>query len=404
MNRKYFFLLLLALMQAFFSLAQQDSGWVKKDSIPADTIQRKLAVAIFTPLYLDSAFDYGNVYRYGKTFPKFINPGLEFYEGASLAIDSLKKEGAELDFYVFDTRSAKKSLVKLLQDTVLNNIDLFIGHVSAYEARLLADAAGKKGVPFINSNFPNDAGVTNNPNYVILNSTLITHIRSLYRFLQRNFALSPITIFTKKSGPLEDVLKDYIAEIEKTTGSVPLKIEYVTLDPTFTAKTISQYLDSNTTNVVIGGSLDTHFGQLLVQELASISNSYATTIFGMPTWDILDFTKPAFKNLEIYYSTPFYISPVNKIATVLTANYKSRFYVKPTDMVLRGYESVFRFTKLLLQHKSNLRTFLSDKKYSIFTDFDIQPVVNNQTQAVQYFENKKIYFVKKIDGIVKAVY
>src|SRR5688500_6646239 len=49
-------------------------------------------VAVFTPLYIDSAFD-GSEYRYDKTFPKFLNPGIEFYQGVQWAIDSLEKKG-----------------------------------------------------------------------------------------------------------------------------------------------------------------------------------------------------------------------------------------------------------------------------------------------------------------------
>ena len=53
----------------------------------------KHKIAIFAPLYLDSAFDAYDEYRYAKNvFPKFINPGFEFYEGAQLALDSLNKE------------------------------------------------------------------------------------------------------------------------------------------------------------------------------------------------------------------------------------------------------------------------------------------------------------------------
>src|SRR5207253_5307397 len=57
-------------------------------SMAQDSLAR-YQVAVFSPLFLDSAFDETTTYRYGKTFPKFINPGLEFYEGAELAIDSL---------------------------------------------------------------------------------------------------------------------------------------------------------------------------------------------------------------------------------------------------------------------------------------------------------------------------
>src|SRR3954469_22527240 len=71
-----------------------------------DTATRQ-KVAVFVPLYLDSAFDAADTYRFGKQFPKFLNPGLEFFEGVQIALDSLEKEGVKLEVQVFDTRSAK---------------------------------------------------------------------------------------------------------------------------------------------------------------------------------------------------------------------------------------------------------------------------------------------------------
>jgi hypothetical protein len=59
----------------------------------------KQKIAVFAPLYLDSAFDVYNTYRYDKNFPKFINPGLEFYEGIQLALDSLTKEKVPLESF-----------------------------------------------------------------------------------------------------------------------------------------------------------------------------------------------------------------------------------------------------------------------------------------------------------------
>jgi hypothetical protein len=368
-----------------------------------DSLPQRLQVAIFTPLYLDSAFDITDTYRYGKNFPRFINPGLEFYEGAQLAIDSLEKEGASLDFHIYDTRSVTKSLTTILKDTTFAATDLIIGHVSAYEARLLADAAARLEVPFINANFPNDAGVTKNPNYVLLNSTLFTHIQALYKFLQRNFSLSPITVFMKSKGPLEDLFKDYISTIEKSTSSVPLKLKYVTLNATFTEKDVIPHLDSNTTNIIISATLDTQFGQILTETLSELSVSYASTIFGMPTWDVLDFTKPQFKNLEIYYGTPFYISPTHKTAIDVTNHFRNRFYSRPTDMVFRGFDVVYHFTKVMLNKVAARQYAFTDRNFRLFTDYDIQPVTDPQNQ-VNYFENKKIYFVKKVDGVVKAVY
>ena len=81
--------------------------------IDSGNVRHKLA--IFLPLYLDSAFDASGNYRYDKNFPKFINPGLEFYEGVQLALDSLQKENARLEVHIFDTRSNSKSIAQVLQ-------------------------------------------------------------------------------------------------------------------------------------------------------------------------------------------------------------------------------------------------------------------------------------------------
>jgi hypothetical protein len=76
---KKFFLPVLFLLSMLPSSQAQDSAVIYKHKI-----------AIFAPLYLDSAFDSMENYRYANNMlPEFINPGLEFYEGARLALDSL---------------------------------------------------------------------------------------------------------------------------------------------------------------------------------------------------------------------------------------------------------------------------------------------------------------------------
>src|SRR5580692_2529373 len=79
------------------------------------------SVAVFLPLYLDSAYDAGGNYRYDKNFPKFINPGLEFYEGAGLALDSLRKEGIRLDVHIYDTRSLTRSIQQVVADSAFDS-------------------------------------------------------------------------------------------------------------------------------------------------------------------------------------------------------------------------------------------------------------------------------------------
>ena len=383
-----FFLLVFS-----FSIAQAQDSTIKR-----------FQVAVFTPLYLDSAFDEASNYRFEKYFPKYINPGLEFYEGLQLAIDSLQKENANLDIFIYDLKSSAQPLQKIINDSAFNNIDLIIGNVNNAEMMLLANTAVAKKIPFINANFPNDGGITNNPYFVILNSTLKTHCEGIYKFVQRQFSLADVVVFRKK-GVQEDRLQSYFDAYAKATASVPLKIKYVSLDGVFDSTALKPYLNKNRETVCIAGSLDLSFGANLSQKLASVSEHFSVKLIGMPNWDALqEINRPGLEALEVIYSSPFYVSNTNPVALGIQDHFKTKFYSRPSDMVYRGYETMFRFGKLLLQYGSNLNTSIGEKKYSIFTEFDIQPVfTSKQNPTLDYFENKKLYFVRKINGVLAGV-
>ena len=370
---------------------------------PDSTRQR---IAIFTPLYLDSAFDAAGNYRYdAKTFPRQSSAGLEFWEGAELAIDSLKKEGVQLDIHVYDTRASQQQFDSLVASEDFKQTDLMIGQVKdATEAVKFANLAATLNIPFVNANLPNDQGIANNPNYVILSPTLQTHCNGIYRFLQKNYSLQEIIVFRKK-GTTEDRIRNYFAEFEKTT-TVKLKLKYIMLEDNFTQDKLAVYLNEDKQNICVAGSFDATFAQNLCQQLALLSKAnMPNVVIGMPTWEQMDFEKSQYKNIEIIYSTAFYIAPAGKLASSVYENFKTSFYSRPSDMVFRGYETLYHFGHLLKLYGHNLGSSLSDKKYMLFGgEFDIQPVINRTTMTLDYFENKKLYFVKKIDGIVKTVY
>lgn len=382
-----------------FAFSQNDT----LNAVPADTV-KKNRIAIFAPLYLDSAFDRNNEYRYTRnTFPKFFNPGLEFYEGAQLALDSLSSEKAEMEVFIYDTRSTHETLEQQLARPELADVGLVIAHCSTNEVRIFSEFARTKNVPFINATVPNDLGITSNPFYIILNPTLKTQCEGIYRYIQKYYSLEPLIVFRKRS-PSDDLIKTIFDDFSKNTMSVPLKLKYVVLSDSFTVNELQAHLDSNRRSVCIAGSLDINFGKRLTQHLASIGKQYPITIMGMPTWEAMsrDFSRPELKGVEIIYSTPFYNAKTNPVSVGITSYFNNELYARPTDMVFRGYETTWKFAKLLMQYGKDLSSNLGSKQYQVFTDYDIQPVINRTTSTLDYFENKKLYFLKWTDGIIKV--
>jgi hypothetical protein len=367
-----------------------------------DSTAIKHKVAIFAPLYLDSAFDANNEYRYEKNvFPKFINPGLEFYEGAKLALDSLGKENANLEVFIYDTRSSRESLEKQLEK--INDVELIIAYCSPNELRPFGEFGQREKIPVINVNVANDGGVAANPFFVILNSTLKTQCEGIYRYIQKYYATKSLVIFRKK-GALEDRLRSYFDDFSKSTVSVPLKLKYVDLPDSFTTNQLKAHLDDSRETICIAGSLDEYFGKRLTQYLAVLKKDFAVTVMGMPTWDaIKDFNRPEYKGIEILYSTPFYNARTDKVSAGVINYFSNAMYARPSDMVFRGYEVTWKYSKLLLQYKSDLASNLGNKQYNVFNDFDIQPIINKSNMTLDYFENKRLYFLKWQDGVIRSV-
>jgi hypothetical protein len=362
---------------------------------------KKHKIAIFTPLYLDSVFDAAGNFKYDKTGAKFTNVGLDFYYGAQLALDSLQKRGAPLEVFICDSKG-KQSISYQMAKPEMRDVEMIIAQSNAAETKTFAEGCLRRKIPFISATFPNDAGVDNNPYFVILNTTLKSQVEGIYRFLQKYHSLDRIVVF-KKPGTQEDLIKNYFTDFTKSTVSTPLNIKFVDLTADYVPQTLSAHLDSTKRTVVVAGSLDEPFAMKLTQTLASINGQYPVRVIGMPTWENYNFNKA--HDLEIIYTSPFYYNRSSNLESSLASEYSKTLAFKPSELFFRGYETTLRFALLLLDTGSDVSSNLSRKGNVVFTPYDIQPVFKDESKmSLDYFENRHLYFIKVFGSVKNVLY
>ena len=363
-----------------------------------------LKVAVIIPIYMDSAFN-GSDYKLGmNNIPKYMLPGLDFYNGVMFAIDSLQAEGIKLEVNIYDSKNARQPLNTLITSDELDNTNLIIASCNnKNEVKLLADFALSNKIPIISATFPNDGGVVNNPYFVMLNSNLYTHLEQMYKYIQKNHASQNI-VLCKKKGTAENTLQSYITEIN-FNASVPLVIKTVELSDTFTTNELIPMLDSTEDNLLICSSLNEAFGLKLVKTMSGIKFTYNTTIMGMPTWEAMkEFEKLDYgTGLSIVYSTPFYFPRKEKLGADLVKKYSSRFISKPSEMFFKGYENMYHFGKLLSMHSGMIVNHIADNDFKLFNDYKIEATRSRKDHSFQYLENKKIYILKRSDKGIELV-
>lgn len=353
-------------------------------------------VGIFSALYLDSVFSNGE-YNYGKKFPKFTQQGLDFVQGAEIALDSLPLPNGNITATVFDSKATVNNIPWLITNNKLDSLDLIIGSVKDSEFLDLANFAKQKNIPFISATYPNDGGIVDNPFLVIVNPTLRAHCETIYSYLLQNHGTDKIFLCRKK-GSQEDKIADYFKMINGTDGKPLLNIQTIIFNDDFSK--LASNLDSNRKTVIIGGSLSEPFTTGLVNAAYQLKNSYPIEVIGMPNWDgFSSLKKTTLKDFPVYYTTAFINNKANSYTKQIGQVYAKKFKGVPSDMAYKGFESVYIFGRLITRYPDDFMSHLNEYAYKVFNDYNFKAVfVNKKTQIPDYFENKRLYFMKIING------
>jgi ABC-type branched-subunit amino acid transport system substrate-binding protein len=362
----------------------------------ADTTKSLLRIAVVAPLNLDSAFN-GYEYTLSNTkIPQYFLSGLDFYSGVKMAIDSLQKENTNIEVWIYDTHKANQSLQQLTNEMQSRNFSLIIASISnAAEQKTLSLFSAKNSIPVISVTFPNDIYLENNPFFIMVNPTWKTHISAIYNFLLQNYRGKKVVLFTRK-GSLEDKITE---ELQLLNTKRLINFSTVILSDNFSTEEVLSHLDSTRQNIIACGSLYESFGQGLIKALNDNGETYSSTVIGMPTWNGMNGTTgTASDKIQIIITTPYnYLN--GAYVDSITNNYRNIFYSRPSDMVLKGYESMYHFTKLLLAYPDSFINNLSEGLYKVSNEYDFTPVrLSNTSFIPDYLENKKIYYIKIING------
>lgn len=358
-------------------------------------------VAIFAPLYLDSVFADGS-YKYGRTFPKFALQGLDFVQGAQIALDSIPIPNSTIYTQVYDSKSYTQGVPALIASKALDKVDLIIGAVKDQEYGQLASFASTKNIPFISAVLPNDGGVTQNPFLVIINPTLKAHCEAIYSYILSNHSADNI-ILASRPGSQENVVQQNFKDINTPDGKPLLKITQLNF-PSSDFSALAAKMDSTKNNVIIGGSLTESFANDLATYLQAVSKTYKKVmLIGMPNWD-------GFSNMQknktladfpVYYTSPFYNAKTDEHSKKIRDIYLSKYKGVPSDLTYKGYEITLQGIKVLARYPNDMTSHLNDYPYRIFSDFRFRPVfLNNRKGLPDYFENKNLYLMRIMNGSI----
>ena len=379
-------LLLIYLLCAATAVAQEKKSIVE--------------VGLFSSLYLDQYFNHDNELINPRDFPKQALSALEFYEGATLAIDSLNAVGKSVSLKLYDVHSYQGNISKAFENGDFDNLDLIIAQVGGNEFFQLAIIAREMNIPIINATYPNTRGITATPDLYIVNPRINVHLELIHQKIGRNWKTANIVWFTKEKAA-EKQLENIFGNLNRQQGTNGFRYKTVYLKEDFSISDVSKNFDSTKANVWVLGSFDEAFAAKFASVANNMPRKDKLHLIGMPNWESLkEIQAKQYSSLAIYYTMAFYLPHENLFVRQMDEIFKTSMGIKSPTMALKGFEITYFFCSLLDKYGKIKTGQPAEAGFKVLTDFDFQPVFLNQTSGEpDFIENKNIKFIRRLNNL-----
>lgn len=357
-------------------------------------------VGLFSSLYLDQYFNHDNELINPRDFPKQALSALEFYEGATLAIDSLNAVGKSVSLKLYDVQSYQGNISKAFENGDFDNLDLIIAQVGGNEFFQLAIIAREMNIPIINATYPNTRGITATPDLYIVNPRINVHLELIHQKIGRNWKTANIVWFTKEKAA-EKQLENIFGNLNRQQGTNGFRYKTVYLKEDFSISDVSKNFDSTKANVWVLGSFDEAFAAKFASVANNMPRKDKLHLIGMPNWESLkEIQAKQYSSLAIYYTMAFYLPHENLFVRQMDEIFKTSMGIKSPTMALKGFEITYFFCSLLDKYGKIKTGQPAEAGFKVLTDFDFQPVFLNQTSGEpDFIENKNIKFIRRLNNL-----
>lgn len=361
---------------------------VKSIFFPNSQLKGTYRVDVLASLYLDEAVENDKVV-YRERFPNKVLPGVYFVEGLMLAADTLNALGYKLDIHIHDITSKGTSVDDLVRTGQLANSDLIIGAIQSENIPDIATYAKQHNKNFVSALSPSDADVRDNQYFILTQATLESHCSWMVKKMQQKYgSVKPLLLY-RKASPTDQNAYEYLTE----SGMQYNELDCTTMP---TKEELDKFLSPDRKNVIVLASINPNYAEEVLKNLHNWYLNYDFEVWGMPSWKSMSGLSKAdaFPNIGVYITYPFYFDETTAIGQSLKGRYRKQYgRSSPTELVYRGYETMFWYAYLMKKYGTIFNDNLSDNGYAPFTRFDVK-VEWDKKNNLYYWENKNLYLYR----------
>ena len=309
----------------------------------------------------------------------------DFYLGAEIAIDSLRKQGVKLNIDVFDTGRNSTQLKTIIADNNLKDNDVIIGPLYSEEVQYLAEEVNTSIVFPVYSNkqskFTSKRIVKTSPNKDLFRDKLLEYISE---------NLNEGNIIIVGDGKADSNYNSTkIKEILKSHDSINSVSVITPVDGYIKKAKFTDVLKPDMKNIVVMTTSDKIVVASAINSLISLPVNTTATVFTFDktsTYDKVDNLKLA--QLGFTYVSEEYIREDSFKAMDFNKKYLAKNGTLPSYYATKGFDVTYDVLVRLASGKSLKSTFDDGYSYRVESKFDYTSKIFKTT------ENKGLFILK----------
>ena len=278
---------------------------------------------------------------------------LEFYEGAQIAVDSLRKLGMQVNFKVYDVSDNIVQTALLLQNSDLREMDLIISLLFSQNFAMVSDFSKSHHIPLVNALSKRRQIVYENPYVFKMSPKPNALYNRVTDFIGKNMNDFNLIIVLDNPYQLSTEYK-LLSELLQQKVNNPVKTVIYSKDG---LRGILSQVSRFRKNLIMVMGREEVFAIELFTQLNSVNESLDIKVIGLPDWQ-------NFMQLDVDYTQPFSLRVVSEnfvdyskpevIRFVNTFHSKYKKIPEIETYSFLGYDATFYFLQALYRFGDNM--------------------------------------------------
>lgn len=330
---------------------------------------------------------------------------LDFYRGAIIALDSLKKIGLNAEIYVYDVADDLVSVKEILRKPEIKDLDIIFGPMHKTSIALVSDASRKNETYLVSPNSFSNEVFEDNPYLIRAMASRETMIRYLANYVAIQHQKDNLLMINSESPKDWPFRKLFLENYNKAIGTFPntssdsLRSATISLTK---PENVSKWLKKDQLNVLVVPSNELAFVSDFMTRLSRVDPEYNIQVYGLENWIRYDNIEAQYKNrFNLRLILPSFVDYKDEHTISFLEKYRDQYQMEPTHYGygFLGYDLVLFFGKILADNGLGFpAAFQTTEMKGVNASYRF-----GKSTTGREFENKPVYIIEYDDFKIKQV-